>query len=137
MQMFEVDDELVELVWRLANPKPFESLTFNSALRRILIGPKALDKNPEDHEKSLDDWIAELVANAPAGARKAPSPSASQWVAAVPELSKKKHLTSWKAICIELKIDPAGDSARRKLKNWVATNRPNWPDVPEPNSVSA
>jgi hypothetical protein len=37
MEQFPVDDDLVETVWKLANPKPFENLTFSSALRRTLL----------------------------------------------------------------------------------------------------
>lgn len=36
MQPFPVDDEVVQTVWKLAKPKPFEQLTFNTALRRVL-----------------------------------------------------------------------------------------------------
>lgn len=36
MKSFPVDDEVVAAVWRKANPKPFENLTFNAALRDIL-----------------------------------------------------------------------------------------------------
>lgn len=36
MHQFEVDDEVVEAVWQRANPRPFENLSFNSALRRVL-----------------------------------------------------------------------------------------------------
>jgi Arc/MetJ family transcription regulator len=36
MQQFPVDEEVVAVVWKRANPRPFEQLTFNSALRRVL-----------------------------------------------------------------------------------------------------
>jgi hypothetical protein len=36
MQPFSVDEEVVGVVWNRANPKPFEQLTFNVALRRVL-----------------------------------------------------------------------------------------------------
>ena len=51
----------------------------------------------------------------------------------VPDLMTRKGLTSWKAVCTLLRIDTAGDSARRKLKNWVKSNRPGWPAVPDIN----
>jgi hypothetical protein len=31
-----VDDEVLAAVWQRANPRPFEALTFNAAMRRIL-----------------------------------------------------------------------------------------------------
>jgi hypothetical protein len=56
MATFSVDDDVVALVWRLAQPAPFENLSFSEALRRILSharsaepsspGPKAV-KQPE------------------------------------------------------------------------------------------
>ena len=36
MPQFNVDEDLAALVERLAEPKPFEHLTFNNALRRVL-----------------------------------------------------------------------------------------------------
>jgi hypothetical protein len=36
MNTFDVDEEVVGAVWERAKPKPFENLTFNSALRRVL-----------------------------------------------------------------------------------------------------
>jgi hypothetical protein len=54
------------------------------------------------------------------------------WLKSIPELSNYTNLNTWRAICDHLKIDVAGDSARRKLKNWVIKNKPEWPDVPEP-----
>lgn len=125
MPQFTVDEDLAALVERLAKPKPFENLSFNAALRRVLqehIKPKKVDL-----EKLFAESM-ELVKNGP---KKAPSPSPQQWAASVPELKSKKGLNTWQAICDLLKIDTAGDSARRKLKNWVKANRPNWPSVPE------
>jgi hypothetical protein len=64
----------------------------------------------------------------------APSPSASEYAKQIPELllfADNWNLT-WKDICEYLKIDVAGDSARRKLKRWVMDNKPDWPKVPEP-----
>lgn len=45
MPEFHVDDEVVEAVWRRANPKPFENLTFNTALRRVLELPNGAARN--------------------------------------------------------------------------------------------
>jgi len=127
MPQFTVDEDLAALVERLAKPKPFENLSFNAALRRVLqqhIKPKKLDDE-------LEQLLAESMALAQKAPKKASSPSPEQWVASVPELMGKRELTTWRAICDLLKIDTGGDSARRKLKNWVKANRPAWPQVPE------
>lgn len=130
MPQFTVDNDLAVLVERLAKQRPFENLSFNDALRRILHGhviPLVRDK--KGHE--LDDLVAESMAAAKRAAKKAPSPSPAEWAATVPELKGKKGLNTWKAVCDLLKIDTAGDSARRRLKNWVKSNRPTWPAVPD------
>lgn len=127
MPQFTVDEDIAALVERLAKPKPFENLSFNAALRRVLqqhIKPKKVDDE-------LEQLLAESLALAKKAPKKAPSPSPEQWAASVPELKSKRGLTTWRAICDLLKIDTGGDSARRKLKNWVKTNRPAWPQVPE------
>lgn len=127
MPQFTVDEDLAALVERLAKPKPFENLTFNAALRRVLqehIKPKKADAD-------LEQLLAESVALMKSEPKKAPSPSPKQWASMVPDLKTKNGLNSWQAICDLLKIETAGDSARRKLKNWVKVNRPNWPSVPE------
>lgn len=127
MPQFTVDEDLAALVERLAKPKPFENLSFNAALRRVLqqhIKPKKVDEE-------LEQLLAESMALAKKAPKKAPSPSPQQWAASVPELKSKKGLTTWRAICDLLKIDTGGDSARRRLKNWVKANRPAWPQVPE------
>jgi len=127
MPQFTVDEDLAALVERLAKPKPFENLSFNTALRRVLqqhIKPKKVDDE-------LEQLLAESLALAKKAPKKAPSPSPEQWAASVPELKSKRGLTTWRAICDLLKIDTGGDSARRKLKNWVKANRPAWPQVPE------
>ncbi|WP_297484390.1 hypothetical protein [Ferrovum sp.] len=130
MPQFTVDEDIAALVERLAKPKPFENLSFNAALRRVLqehIKPKKVDVE-------LERLLAESLAAAKKEPKKTPSPSAELWAASVPELKGKGGLGDWKAICVHLKIDPAGDSARRKLKNWVKAYRPNWPSVPEISS---
>ncbi|MEW6594881.1 MAG: hypothetical protein AB1413_08445 [Thermodesulfobacteriota bacterium] len=129
MPKFTVDEDLAALVERLAKPKPFENLSFNDALRRILqqhIKPKKVDEE-------LERLLAESMALTRKEPKKVPTPSPQQWTTMVPELKKEKGLNTWRAICNLLEIETAGDSARRKLKNWVKANRPTWPPVPELN----
>lgn len=127
-QQFEIDDDVVELVQRLAKPKTFEP--FSAALRRLL--QRGLDPAHKDAKNvELEELYADAMAAKRASAKKAPSPSPSEWVASVPDLRTKRGLNTWKAICDLLKIDTAGDSARRKLKNWVKANRQSWPAVPD------
>jgi hypothetical protein len=128
MQKFEVDDDLAALVERLAKPRPFENLSFNAALRRVLQG-KELSRATEPDE--IDRLLGEANAVSTREPKKAPSPSAAEWAASVPELKDRRGMTTWKAICDLLKIDTAGDSARRKLKNWVKLHRSKWPAVPD------
>src|SRR4051794_1478638 len=100
MPQFNVDDDLAALVERLAKPKPFENLSFNAALRRILhehIKPKQVDSETEQ-------MLAQYVALAKGGAKKTPSPSPQQWAANIPELKVKKNLNTWQAVCDLLKI---------------------------------
>ena len=130
MPEFTVDDDLAALVWQLAKPKPFEVLSFNAALRRVLHAPAtaaATDRNMDE----LDALLPHPTYSAKAEPKKAPTPSPTEWVATVPELKGKRGLHNWKAICDMLKIETAGDSARRKLKNWVKLHRPMWPAVPD------
>ena len=130
MPQFQVDDDLAALVWQLANPKPFENLTFSAALRRLLqgrAGSAAIQQRTAPSDSPLGS-ASTFVGFEP---KKAPTPSPTDWVLAVPELKSKKGLHTWKAICVLLKINTAGDSARRKLKNWVRLNRPEWPAVPD------
>lgn len=129
MPQFTVDEDLAALVERLAKPKPFENLSFNAALRRVL---QELNPKKGDNE-DLDQLLAESMALAAQRKlqKKAPSPSPQQWAASIPELKDNNGLNTWQEVCRHLKINTAGDSARRKLKNWVKANRPNWPSVPE------
>lgn len=120
MPQFIVDDDVAALVERLAKKKPFEELSFNDALRRIF--------QVEGTAKITPDAFPQTEVNAH---KKAPTPSPEEWVAGVADLKGKKGLHTWKAICVLLKIDTAGDSARRRLKNWVKVNRHNWPAVPD------
>ena len=142
MKTFLVDDDLVALVWELADPRPFENLSFSDALRRLL--PKAQSKVASGkgaRNPSVAELLAELDAlpeaelkNHATGKLKqrsrAPSPDPKDWVSRVPELSRVPNLESWKAICDKLGIEVAGDSARRRLRDWTRTHRPNWPTVP-------
>ena len=123
---FTVDEDLAALVERLAKPKPFENLSFNAALRRVLEGGSGAQKDAQ-----LEKLLAEAMATSSKEPKKAPSPDPRKWIASVPELRGKKGLQTWQAVCLLLRVDTAGDSARRKLKNWVKSNRPNWPAVPE------
>lgn len=141
MPQFTVDEDLAALVEKLAKPKPFENLSFNAALKRIvqsyisaLERLDAMEKGDKDEKvDELDQLLAESMAMAAknSGFKKAPSPSPVEWVAMVPELKSHKGLNTWKSICNALKIDTAGDSARRKLKNWVKANQPTWAAVPD------
>ena len=126
MPQFTVDEDLAALVEKLAKPKPFENLSFNAALRRVL--QAQIQPNKVDSE--LEQLLAESM-TLQKGPKKAASPNPQQWAASVSELKTKKGLGTWQAICDVLKIETAGDSARRKLRNWVKINRPSWPPVPE------
>ena len=122
MPQFNVDEDIAALVEKLAKPKPFENLSFNSALRRVIHWHMT---DPE-----LEQLLAESIALAKNTPKKSPSPDSQQWATSIPELKAKNGLDTWKSICDLLKIETAGDSARRKLSNWVKANRPNWPAVP-------
>lgn len=130
MPQFNVDEDLAALVERLAEPKPFEHLTFNNALRRVLtkFAQIAATKPGID----LDELLAESMAllQARKESKKLPSPSAKGWVASVPDLKDKPDLNNWQAICSFLEIETGKDSARRRLRSWVKESRPSWPPVP-------
>jgi len=64
-------------------------------------------------------------------AKRASSPKRGSWVSNVPELREIPGLRTWKDICNHIGIETDGDSARRRLKNWVKINRPNWQEVPD------
>lgn len=133
MPEFMVDDDLAELVWELAKPKPFEQLTFSAALRRVLLeanaaAPKAPSPNGARQPKLQQASL--VVPGIHQWQKKAASPDSAAWAYSVPELKGHKNLHTWQAICDVLRIEVAGDSARRKLRNWVKANRPQWPEVP-------
>jgi hypothetical protein len=127
MPQFTVDEDLAALVEKLAKPKPFENLTFNNALRRVLEG-LAVSTNDQDFD--LDKFLAESMALRKNEPKKASSPDARKWAESIPELKCENGLTSWKAICDFLHISTGGDSARRKLRNWVKEHKTDWPEVP-------
>lgn len=132
MSMYEVDDDLAFLVDRLApRNKPFESLSFQDGLRRVI--DQYIPKAPaiDIPELARQVTIENAVTAARSILKKTPTPSAIEWAQSVSELKRFKHFTTWKTITDHLDIDTAGDSARRKLKNWVKANRPAWPPVPD------
>ena len=142
MKNFPVDDELVALIWKLANPQPFENLSFNEALRRVIAGmqPKAEPNRKKMPLYSADELLAELdlkelgnIKNFKVTPRKrAQSPKAVNWLSTVSELRSVPNLKSWQDICTHLGIEVGGDSARRKLQEWVQQNKhPKWPAVPD------
>ena len=150
----DVDDDLVALIWQLAKPKPFEKLTFSQALRKVLTGPAPeylpepvasapAIKSPSEAQE-VDRLLAELSSmpdeefaakyprhEKPRQRIRAPSPNPILWLNNVPELVPLTHLRNWVDICKYLHIDVGTDSARRRLKEWVATHRPSWPAVPD------
>ena len=130
MQKFDVDDDLAAQVESLAKKKPFENLSFNDALRRVLQSHLATAL-PTEQLNELGNLLSELSSPPRWEPKKTPTPSVSAWVERVPELKNRTGLNSWKAVCVQLNIETAGDSARRRLKNWVRVNRPEWPNVPD------
>ena len=130
MQKFDVDDDLAALVESLAKKKPFENLSFNDALRRVLQSHSTTSL-PTEQRNELGNLLSEHSSPPRWEPKKTPTPSVSAWVEKGPELTNRTGLNSWKAVCVQLNIETAGDSARRRLKNWVRINRPKWPNVPD------
>lgn len=72
MRTFPVDDDVLALVWERANPQPFEQLSFNDALKRVLqsdppvrlsavpISPLATPPKLSRKPISADELLAEL-----------------------------------------------------------------------------
>ncbi len=135
MLQFEVDEELAALVERFGKIRPFENPfpSFNEALWRVMrTYVLASADGLQRHEVvAIDKLNGDLRVKHVSGPKKAPTPSVTAWVDSVPELQHREGLTTWKSVCVYLRIDTAGDSARRKLKNWVKQNRPQWPAVPD------
>ena len=143
MPQFQIDDEVVQLISKAIQPRPFEGMS--TALERYF---RSSDVRPVDNREvgsiDVDKLLAELNAlpndvfakALPSYARKgqrlkAPSPSAVQWKNSVLELHSIHGLHTWKSICDHLGIDTRGDSARRRLREWAKVHRPKWPPVPE------
>lgn len=122
MPKFEVDADVAALVEKLAHRQPFENLTFNEALRRVL---------GEIDESALQVPTATVRVHADRQL-KTPSPDAEVWADSVPELRNTPGLQNWKDICRHLRVDTGTDSARRILAKWVSAHHPDWPPVPEP-----
>jgi hypothetical protein len=155
MAAFEVNDEVAALIEKLARHKPFENLSFNSALLRVLTDyqrllsavsqkPTGSSEKPkrvitdEDYKAILDHIetinVDEFTTRGmgSVGFKKAASPSAAEWAKCIPELKSVRGLNKWKDICRHLKIRTGGDSALRVLSRWVRDNRPDWQRVPGP-----
>lgn len=142
MPQFQIDDDVVELISRTIQPRPFESMS--AALERFFRTTETRPISDKVENIDVDRLLAELNAvpddvfakSLPTYTRKgqrlkAPSPSALQWKTHVTELRSIQGLTTWKSICDHLGIDTRGDSARRRLREWVKVHRPNWSAVPE------
>jgi hypothetical protein len=131
MRQFEIEDDVVALALELAKPEPFETLS--SALRRLLTevrqGTRGTLSMPTS-EKSVPHE-GRLNTKPSADRIRASTPDPRLWVSQVPELRSISRLNSWQAICDHLKIQVGMDSARRKLRDWVKRNRPNWAPVPD------
>jgi hypothetical protein len=133
MPQFTVDKDVARLVERLAGLEPFEHLTFNNALKRVL--EKLVKLLETQHKGAGKPAIAEsmtMAALKEKPRKKAVSPSAQKWAQTVPDLAGKEFV-DWKAICDQLQVETGTDSARRRLQAWVKENRPMWPAVPDPD----
>jgi len=111
---------------------------------RGLITEKQLTKYQKSQQEDDDDDI--LPDEAPRRRRitrprptnhrtnggRSPSPPVSDWLRGVPELLRVPELNNWAAICRYLRVSVDGDSARRRLAEYVRDKRPDWPKVPEP-----
>ena len=119
MQNFLIDTEVALRIEKLVKNKPFEALTFNEALIRLLdlLEQKGHGKQntPIPKKEKSKDKARRLR---------------REWVAKIPELSGKCSFNTWAAICKHLGLDPKSSSARRVLRIWVSENKPDWPPVP-------
>jgi hypothetical protein len=141
MRPFPIEDDVVALVRELGKPQEWES--FSDVLRRVLTELRGRDGNGgKPRDRSVEELFAELDAlpNAAEHAEKyvaekrrirAASPDPQHWGSRVEELRSIRGLNTWQAICSHLRIEVGGDSARRKLQEWVKRNRPGWPPVPD------
>lgn len=140
---YVIESDVVALVAELAKPEPFES--FSDALRRVLEGVRDGSGSGQSGVvgRSVDELLADIEALPEADGdrlvervqqrrrERAPSPDPQLWVGSVSELRNMTGLNSWKAICDHFRINVGGDSARRKLQDWVRKNKPHWPSVPD------
>ena len=124
MPKYHVDSDVASKIEMLVKKEPFENITFNEALVRLLV------LVPSDVSIG-DDFLNDLLASLPNKSNVKSSPRPSEWVKEIPELNDKGKFSTWKSICDSLCIDVGTDSARRKLQAWVASNRTHWPKVPE------
>ena len=119
-------DAIVELV----QEKHHINITTEDA--STFIEKYGADKSNESHQPSKLEIIKETSVHTSAPKKsKAPSPSAEDWKNKIPELKTIPSIKTWKSICKHYQIDVGTDSARRKLKKWVKTNKPEWPEVPD------
>lgn len=124
MPKYHVDVGVASQIEALVKKEPFEELTFNDALIRLLaLIPSEIP--------DVDEILNDLLASTPNKSSVKSSPRPSEWVKEISELNGKGKFATWKSICDFLSIDVGSDSARRKLQAWVASNRPDWPKVPE------
>ncbi|MGI2126712.1 hypothetical protein [Shewanella oncorhynchi] len=124
MPKYHVDADVASKIEMLVKKEPFEDLTFNDALIRLLalVPPEV---------PNVDEILNNLLASLPSKSNVKSSPRPSDWVKKIPELNDKGKFSTWKSICDFLSIEVGADSARRKLQAWVASHRPHWPSVPE------
>lgn len=147
MKAYEVDDDVLAMVWSMSKPKPFEKLDFNSALKRILIEVSDGEKlRPSDlNDIDPDHLLAELESIGKLGNVKnynikknsrRKSPSVKEWLRAVSKVDdafkNNTKIKFWEDVCDALKIETYGASARLVLEKWVERNKPNWPAIPKP-----
>ena len=148
-------DKMLQLVWEtfITNPDPLLSSLLSVFIQHVQANHPNVDFDIDDVRNFFESRLKSLLKARSEegqgnysedvgtrsqndlggyGGRKTPSPSASEWQRKVPELAKVSGLNTWKAICDHLKVEVAGDSARRRLKEWVTKHRPHWPEVPEP-----
>ncbi|BCV43894.1 MULTISPECIES: hypothetical protein [Shewanella] len=124
MPSYHVDEKVASRIELLVKKQPFENITFNEALIRLL---ELIPSEGPNADKILESLLESL----PDKSKVKSSPRPSEWIKEVPELNMRGRFSTWKSICDFLDIDVGTDSARRKLQAWVARNKPNWPKVPE------
>lgn len=78
MQTFSVEDDVIAMVWQAAKPRPFETLTFNDALRRILIKQSVLEISGRNADVS--DLLRDELNNNSFARKRAPRADLQQLV---------------------------------------------------------